>query len=212
MANPEEEYRFRINWHQRIRYRNVIVFVFIVLGVYILFLQPSSTNNFIGIAGQDNFLTGRFIDTGISDVFLTLGDKFILKINFTNTYNDTSNITLKLDPQGSNYIARFLDHPLANVFNNRRDVNTSLYPLSPLEERTFEIEITAVDFEGIDGNLIINGTIKSCLTCNESIVVSVTAQEPVNFPGLEMPAIILLITLAGVIYWRKVDSGSYPEV
>ena len=195
MGKQEEEYKFRDKWYQRLRYRNFASIVVLILIIYSLFLLTPP--------GRES-LTGQFINTPVDRIHLTYFGSYTLDVNVTNEHNDTANITLILDPQGTNYIARFVNHPLANISESRHVLNTSGYAYAPGEERIFQVEIRAIKFEETDGNLSITANNKGCLPpCLTTINVSVNTQPPVDFPGIEVPAILLIISLAGLIYWRK---------
>ena len=197
MGKQEEEYKFRIKWYQRLRHRNLLIIIVLALAVY-------SVSQWGGFSGMDP-LTGQFVNTPIERVYVPFGGNYHLKINLTNIHNDTANATLQLDPKGDNYMARFVNHPLAQISSNRRVLNTSGYPLSPGEERIFEVEITSISFDDNDGNLTIIADIVECFTCNTIINVSVNTQHPIDFPGIEIPAIIFMFSLAGLIYWKNIE-------
>lgn len=189
----DDQYRVWMHWYERMRYGRVLLAIIIIAGLYLVLFGY-----------RDSPLTGNSITVGIGEVFLNPGTGVILAINFTNSHTDASNIRLELDTGGAaNFDAKFLDHPLVVVSPDRKELNSSS-ALSPLEERTFEVEITAIAVEEATNDLTITGYVIECgAPCTESHTVRVHTMRIPEFPGLGFPALLILVAAAAVIYWKR---------
>ena len=130
----------------------------------------------------------------IHDIFIVLGESIDIAVSVRNLKNETDNVTLELDRDN-----QFTVGVAAFIENNQKNLNVTL---GPYEKRTIFVKLIGTDVTTGFDELFLDAAseIDSTVTAHDALRVFVVF--PAAFPGLEMPAIILLIVISSLIYIR----------
>jgi len=141
-----------------------------------------------------------------SDIYLSIGQSYDIKVQVRNTQPEFDTITLYLDGYNASY---FLDTKEGNVLENGRRLEVGL---NPYEGKIFYVRIFSIRVS--EEPFILNLTARSELNPNlvDKDFVKINVKYPASFPGFADWALLLLAILSVVCYWLlRLDKLSYKK-
>ncbi len=134
---------------------------------------------------------------GVSSV-ITLGDSYILPVQARNLMDTGGEVTLKLNKYPW---AKFVDTQEGQITDNGRTITVNL---NPDEEKTFFIKIPSILTDELETSeeLYVNATTELDTNLKDSDNFFITFSFPPSFPVLDMLAVMIMISMSMLIYWK----------
>ena len=152
------------------------------------------------------FFFGRMVNFASSSLFLVLGSNYNMRVYVRNLDTGTDNITLKLSGTYPSGLAGFMDlSPWDFNFTITDNGRTlTVYDMEQYNETSFFVKVMSTDVDDRGETLIVTAT-SSNSGKSEADQLLITVGYPVIFPGLNDLAVAVLIALAVLVYYRKIE-------
>lgn len=132
------------------------------------------------------------------DVFIVMGSEYGLKVIAVNYYNQTDNITIRLAGYD---LAWFTTAEGDHTWLTTDQRQVRLENVLTNETRELNVRIVPKPTPNIYTLRLLPAPILSPLTDQDTVTITV-GYAP-SFPGLELWAILLIVSLSGAAYWKR---------